>query len=51
MFREETTNEVLEKTTDEFLEKYVDVYFGEFKVTINGYYSETSLDITVKKQS
>ena len=40
-----------EETTDEILEKYVDVSFGEFKVTNNGYFSETSLDITVKKQS
>lgn len=36
------------ETTDEILEKYVDVSFGEFKVTNNGYFSETSLDITVK---
>ena len=42
MFREETT--------DKILEKYVDVSFGEFKVTNNGYYSETSLDITVKNK-
>lgn len=43
MFREETT--------DEILEKYVDVSFGEFKVTNNGYFSETSLDITVKNKA
>ena len=43
MFREETT--------DKILEKYVDVSFGKFKVTNNGYYSETSLDITVKNKA
>ena len=32
MFREETT--------DKILEKYVDVSFGKFKVTNNGYYPE-----------
>lgn len=43
-----------EETTDEILEKYVDISFGEFKVTNNGYYgyfSETSLDITVKNKA
>lgn len=40
-----------EETTDKILEKYVDVSFGEFKVTNNGYYSETSLDITVKNKA
>ena len=35
-----------EETTDEILEKYVDISFGEFKVTNNGYFSETSLDIS-----
>ena len=40
-----------EETTDEILEKYVDVSFGELKVTNNGYYSETSLDITVKNKA
>ena len=40
-----------EKTTDEILEKYVDVSFGEFKVANNGYFSETSLDITVKNKA
>lgn len=36
-----------EETTDRILEKYVDVSFGEFKVSSNGYYDETSLDATV----
>ena len=36
-----------EETTDKILEKYVDVSFGEFKVSSNGYYDETSLDATV----
>jgi len=40
-----------EETTDEILEKYVDVSFGEFKVTNNGYFSETTLDITVKNKA
>jgi hypothetical protein len=40
-----------EETTDEILEKYVDVSFGEFKVTNNGYFSETALDITVKNKA
>lgn len=40
-----------EETIDEILEKDVDVSFGEFKVTNNGYYSETSLDITVKNKA
>ncbi|MBE6747734.1 MAG: zinc-ribbon domain-containing protein [Ruminococcaceae bacterium] len=40
-----------EETTDEILEKYVDVSFGEFKITNNGYFSETSLDITVKNKA
>lgn len=40
-----------EETTDKILEKDVDVSFGEFKVTNNGYDSETSLDITVKNKA
>ena len=40
-----------EETTDEILEKYVEVSFGEFKITNNGYFSETSLDITVKNKA
>lgn len=40
-----------EETTYEILEKYVDVSFGEFKVTNNGHFSETSLDITVKNKA
>lgn len=40
-----------EETTDKILEKYVDVSFGKFTVTNNGYYSETSLDITVKNKA
>jgi hypothetical protein len=52
VFREETTDDVFrEETTDKILEKDVDVSFGEFKVTNNGYYSETSLDITVKNKA
>lgn len=52
VFSEETIGDVFsEETTDKILEKYVDVSFGEFKVTNNGYYSETSLDITVKNKA
>ena len=52
VFREETTDDVFrEETTDKILEKDVDVSFGEFKVTNNGYYSETSLDIKVKNKA
>ena len=40
-----------EETTDKILEKDVDISFGEFKVTNNGDYSETSLDITVKNKA
>ena len=40
-----------EETTDEILEKYVEVSFGEFKITNNGYFDETSLDITVKNKA
>lgn len=40
-----------EETTDEILEKYVDVSLGEFNVTNDGYYFETSLDITVKNKA
>ena len=36
---------------DEILEKYVDVSFGEFKVNNDGYFSEASLDITVKNKA
>lgn len=43
MFREETT--------EEMLEKYVDVSFGEFKITEDGYFAETSLDLTVKNKA
>lgn len=52
VFREETTDDVFrEETTDKILEKDVDVSFGEFKVTNNGDYSETSLGITVKNKA
>ena len=40
-----------EESTDEILEQYVDITFGEFKVSDNGYYPETSLEITVKNIS
>lgn len=40
-----------EESTEDILEKYVDVSFGDFEVSDNGYYSETSLDITVKNKA
>ena len=40
-----------EETTEEMLEKYVDVSFGKFEVTNNGYYSETSLEITITNKA
>lgn len=36
---------------EENLEESVDVTFGEFKVSNNGYYSETSLEITVRNKA
>lgn len=39
------------ESTEEILEKYVDVTFGDFKVSDNGYYTETSLDVTVKNKA
>ena len=41
----------VKETIDEILEEYVDVSFGEFKITNNGYFDETSLDITVKNKA
>ncbi len=40
-----------QESYNDALEKYVDVTFGEFNVTNNGYYDETSLDVTVKNKS
>ena len=40
-----------EETTEEILEKYVDVSFGKFEATNNGYYSETSLEITITNKA
>lgn len=39
------------ESNDDILEKCVNVTFGKFKVTSNGYYDETSLDVTVKNIS
>ena len=36
---------------EEKSEEFVDVTFGEFKVSNNGYFSETSLEITVKNKA
>ena len=40
-----------EETTDEILDEYVEVSFGEFKITNNGYYSETTLEVTVTNKA
>ncbi len=40
-----------QESNDDILEKYADVSFGEFEITSNGYYDETSLDVTVKNIS
>lgn len=40
-----------EETSDEILEDYVGVSFGEFKITNNGYYSETALEVTVTNKA
>lgn len=40
-----------EESTDEILENYVNVSFGKFKVSNNGYYSDTSLEITVENKA
>ena len=44
-------NTFREETTDEILKKYVDVSFGEFKITNNGYFSETALEVTVTNKA
>lgn len=43
LFEEETSNDILEN--------YAEVTFGEFKISNNGYYSETSLNVTVKNKA
>ena len=48
---ESTAGVYREETTEEILERYVDVSFGEFKATNNGYFPETSLNITVKNKA
>lgn len=42
---------LLEEDSNDILENYVDVTFGEFKISNNGYYSETSLDVTIKNKA
>ncbi len=46
-----TGNIFREEKTDKILKKYVDVSFGKFRETNNGYFSETSIDITVKNKA
>lgn len=40
-----------EENSNDILENYADVTFGEFKISNNGYYSETSLDVTIKNKA
>lgn len=40
-----------EESNADILEKYANITFGEFKITSNEYYDETSLDVTVKNVS
>lgn len=40
-----------EETIDDILEQYVDVSFGEFKVTNEGYYRDTSLEVVVTNKA
>lgn len=37
-----------EESNEDILEKYADITFGEFQIVSNGYFDETSLDVTVK---
>lgn len=39
------------ETAEDVMEKYADVTFGEFTVQSNGYFDETSLEVTVKNKS
>lgn len=40
-----------EESLDSLLENYVDVSFGEFKVSKGEFYSETSIEVTVKNKA
>ena len=40
-----------EETMDDVLEQYVDVSFGEFKVTNEGYYRDTALEVVVTNKA
>ena len=40
-----------EETMDDVLEQYVDVSFGEFKVTNEGYYRDTALEVVVANKA
>lgn len=41
----------VDESAEDILEKYADVAFGELKITDNGYYTETSLDVTITNKS
>lgn len=43
--------EFAQESTESILEKYADVSFGDFKITNNGYYSDTSVEVTVKNKA
>lgn len=40
-----------EETTADILDKYADITFGNFKTSNDGYYTKTSLDVTLKNKS
>lgn len=51
-FNESTiTNLLVEESVDDILDKYVDVTFGEFNVSYDGYFYDTSLDVTIKNKA
>ena len=50
-FEENIGGTFREETTDEILGEYVEVSFGEFKITNNGYYSKTALEVTVTNKA
>lgn len=41
----------IEDNVDDILDKYVDVSFGEFNISSDGYFYDTSLDITIKNKA
>ena len=48
--QEEISEQMEDKTTAELLAEDVDVTFGEFTVTQNGYFTDSSLAVTVRNK-